>query len=114
MLDQCNEFGTLWIDTSFSLDDFFQPVIGRLDRTMRCVVRQVEKERLVVALPRPDIIARPVRKQVGRMPFRINRGRILAHIIDAVPTMTHIVVHHVAEKSVEEIESTLVRCIRRR
>ena len=81
---------------------------------MWCVVGEVQKERLVRPLrPITNVVRGPVGKEVGRMSLRLDGFPIAAHVVVAMTQMIDIAVHHVAQKSMKEIEAAFIGSVRR-
>ena len=112
VLDQRHQLGTFVADARFAGLHFFKPILRRLDRCMWCVIGEVHKERAVFALAIIDVVDTPFGNQVGRVAGRIDLKAVLSEIIDTVPTMLVIVVDHVAEETLEMIETAIVRYVR--
>ncbi len=92
----------------------FQPIGRRLNRSVRRIVGELEEKRPLVVLAVVQKVDRPSGEEVGRVPLRIDGVQVVAEIVDPVPLMCHIVVHHVAEPAVKDLEASRVGHVGRR
>ncbi len=112
VLDESHQPGALVTDARFARLHLYEPILRRLNRCMWCVIGEVHKERAVFALAIIDVVDTPFGNQVGRVAGWIDLTAVLSEIIDTVPTMLVIVVDHVAEETLEMIETAIVRYVR--
>ena len=75
-------------------------------------IAQIKKKGLVGGLLF-DEVGGPAGEEIRRVTFGVDFLAIQMHVIDAVAAMVVIVVHHVAQESVEVIESAIVGEVRR-
>ncbi len=76
---------------------------------MRCVVSEVKEERILfVGSLLLDVVDGPSREHFGGMALGLDRFFVASHPVDAPPQVGPIVVHHVGEKAVEEIEASII------
>ena len=109
VLDECDVGRPLVAQLGFAFLNLLQPVLGGLDGKVGGVVSQVEKERLLfIRRLFLHIIDRPLAEDFGGMPLGLDHLLVLAHPVHATAQMRPVIVHHVPEKAVEEIEAPVV------
>ena len=112
VLDERHQPGALVTDARFAHLHLFEPILRRLNRRVRCVVSEVHEERGFFALAAVHMVDAPLGNQVGGVAGRVDLTAVFAEIIDTVPTVLVVVVDHVAEETLEMIETAPVRCVR--
>ena len=111
VLDECHQPGALVTDAWFARLHLFEPILRRLNRRVWCVVSEVHEERGFFALAAVHMVDAPLGNQVGGVAGRVDLTAVFAEIIDTVPTVLVVVVDHVAEETLEMIETAPVRCV---
>ena len=86
--------------------------MGRLDREVRGIVGEVEKERRFFLRFRTDVVDSPLAKEIRRMTFRLDDLRVLSHPVHTTSQMRVVVIHHVGQEPVKEIESSIIGNVR--
>lgn len=111
VFDEGDEFGTFFGDAFFAGFDFGEPVGGRLDGCVGCVVGEIEEEGLGFILLRVvgEIGGGPIGEEVGSVPLGLYRFPVQAHVVLAVPAVLIVIIHHVAQEPVKMVEATGVR-----
>ena len=76
---------------------------------MGCVVRKIEKERLLLVCRLfLNVIDSPTREDLGGVAIGFHFLLVEAHPIDAAAKVFPVVVHHVGEETMEEIKTTVI------
>ena len=112
VLDERHQPGALVTDARLARLHLFEPILRRLNRRVRRVVSEVHEERGFFAFAIVESVDGPFAEQVGGVAGRIDLLSVLAEIIDTVPTVLVVVVDHVAEETLEMIETAPVRRVR--
>ena len=102
MLHEGDIHRALFVHLRGTLLHFFQPLGGRLDGEMRRIVSEVKKEGLVVGCcPLVQILGCSIREEVGGMTLWLDDLHVIPHVVNSLPPVGGVTIHHVAEKSVE-------------
>ena len=108
VLDESDELGAFVGDAFLTGFHFLQPILGRLDGSVRSIVGEVEEEGLFLIFAGGEEVPGPVGEDVGGVAFGIHLLLIEAHVVLVEATVMVIVVHHITEKAVEVIKATRV------
>ena len=112
VLDECDDLRAFLGDAGLALFHFLKPVRRGLDGIVGRVVGEVEEEGLLLGSALGEVVAGPSCEEVGGVFFGLDHFLIAPHEVLAVPQVGPVVVHHVAEEAVEEVETALGGCVR--
>ena len=108
MLDQRDQTRPLVVDSRLAAANLLQPLRRRLNRVVRSVVGKVKKERRCCPAPALHVVDRPLCKEIGCMTLWLDRLAIEPHVVVTMAKMVVVIVHHIAQKPVKMIETTIV------
>ena len=108
VLDQRDQLGSLVADARFARFHFFEPILRRLNRCVRCVVGEIHEKRFILSFAIVHIIDAPIGDEIGCVAGRVDLPAVFAEVIDAVTTVLVVVVDHVAKEPLEIIEAAAV------
>ena len=111
VLDQRDQLGSLVADARFARFHFFEPILRRLNRCVRCVVGEIHEKRFILSFAIVHVIDAPLGDEIGCVAGRVDLPAVFAEVIDAVTTVLVVVVDHVAKEALEIIETASVRCV---
>ena len=106
----CASFGDAVV--FFPSQHFGIPIVWRLNGSVRSIVGEVEKKRIVFWSLFGHVIDCPIAENVGGVADGIHFFGAETHVMISVTTMLVIVIHHVAKEAMKVIKSPIRRAIR--